>query len=369
MRCPASFSAAAAGLAARPQRGPGCLPKGWHERLLGLPACSTCPARRCQQRWTATARLIHQRPRAPPVYVSRNKGCPTFSENWHLNKQHANGWLPILRKSATCQRPQKKRVHGVISQFPMMLFRLHICCPPPLPEFAKRVCGRFRRGRQPGSASTYALPASSGLCRIDRWTGITCQLRNLHNGHCGVGSFMTTFIFGRAGQECFRTRYEGGYTAGRQSATAVAGCRNGGRHEELKTGFSPTRPLANVRQRGRKSASSWPPDSASFGHPCNRGRRPLWRQAGEPFFPFARTFLPPMVSRSVLRAVAPRVLDGSRQAAQARWGMRLAAGPAGPSCQRASARSSCKAGFVPAAPSWASLQGATRPARAALPQR
>ena len=101
------------------------------------------------------------------------------------------------------------------------------------------MCGRFRRGRQPGSASTYALPASSGLCRIDRWTGITCQLRNLHNGHCGVRSFMTTFIFGRAGQECFRTRYEGGCTAGRQSATAVAGCRNGGRHEALKTDCFP----------------------------------------------------------------------------------------------------------------------------------
>ena len=54
----------------------------------------------------------------------------------------------------------------------------------------------------------------------------------------------------------------------------------------------------------------------------------------------------------VLRAVAPHVSDGPRQAAQARWGMRLAAGP---SCHRASARSSCKAGSVPAALSWASL--------------
>ena len=67
------------------------------------------------------------------------------------------------------------------------------------------------------------------------------------------------------------------------------------------------------------------------------------------FFLFlARTFLPPVVSRSQCSGAArPGQLP-----AQARRGMRLGASP---SCHRASARSSCKAGSVPAALSWTSL--------------
>ena len=46
MRCAAWSRAAAAGLAAR---GPTRLPKGWPQRFLGSPACSTCPGQHCRQ--------------------------------------------------------------------------------------------------------------------------------------------------------------------------------------------------------------------------------------------------------------------------------------------------------------------------------
>ena len=84
--------------------------------------------------------------------------------------------------------------------------------------------------------------------------------------------------------------------------------------------------------------------------------------ARQPFFFFSRTFLPQLLPRSLCSGAAQQGVP--RQAdAHPRWGMRLAAGP---SSQRASARSSCKAGSGPAALTWAS-PGSSRSDAASAP--
>ena len=65
---------------------------------------------------------------------------------------------------------------------------------------------------------------------------------------------------------------------------------------------------------------------------------------------FLRIFLPQLLPRSLRSGAAQQGMP-RRTDAHARWGMRLAAGP---SSQRASARSSRKAGSGPAALTWAS---------------
>ena len=81
-----------------------------------------------------------------------------------------------------------------------------------------------------------------------------------------------------------------------------------------------------------------------------------------PIFFFSRTFLPQLLPRSLCSGAAQQGVP--RQAdAHPRWGMRLAAGP---SSQRASARSSCKAGSGPAALTWAS-PGSSRSDAASAP--